>query len=57
MDKIEPIRIESERAVEIVDLHKIGSVSFLAQTSLIAYNLGANEGALVKEARRMTDLF
>jgi hypothetical protein len=50
MNKIEPIRRESERAVQIVDLHKIGSVPSLITLEQIG-------GALVKQAREATYLF
>jgi len=50
MNKIEPIRRESERAVQIVDLHEIGSVPSLITLEQIG-------GALVKQAREATYLF
>lgn len=52
MDKIKPIRIESERAVQIVDLHNIGSVSFLAQTLLITLEQMGGSGEASKENDR-----
>jgi len=55
MNKIKPIRRESERTVQIVDLHKIGSVPSLAVTLL--KTLEQIRGALMKQARGTTDLF
>lgn len=52
MDKIEPIRIESERAVQIIDLHKIWSVSFLAQILLITLEQMAGSGEASKKNDR-----
>lgn len=37
MDEIEVIRRKGERVVQIVDLHKTGSISRTADTLLMAY--------------------